>query len=71
MSIYRPEGRAAYRDFALALAEEQAVAYELSECVKVEVYSLIARDLFDRMTAAHAKTATAFLAVQRFQHEKD
>lgn len=70
MSIYRPEGRAAYRDFALALAEEQAVAYELSECVKVEVYSLIARDLFERMTAAHAKTVAAFAAVQCFQYDK-
>lgn len=69
MSIYRPEGRTAYRDFAIALAEEQVVAYELSQCVKVDVYSLMAQELFSRMTAAHAKTAAAFEAVQCFKHD--
>jgi hypothetical protein len=70
MFIYRPEGRTAYRDFAMALAEEQEVAYELSQCVKVEVYSLMAHELFDRMAAAHAKTAVAFAAMECFRHEQ-
>jgi len=70
MSIYRQEGAAAYREFAVALAEEQEVAYELSQCVKVDVYSLLAQDLHDRMTAAHTKTAAAFAVIQCFQHEK-
>lgn len=70
MSIYRQEGAAAYREFAVALAEEQEVAYELSQCVKVDVYNLLARDLFDRMSAAHAKTAAAFAVMQCFQYDK-
>jgi len=70
MYIYRPEGGTAYRDFAVALAEEQEVAYELSQCVKVEVYSLMAQELFDRMAAAHAKTTTAFEAMQCFKFEE-
>jgi hypothetical protein len=69
MSIYRQEGAAAYREFALALAEEQQVAYELSQCVKVDVYRLMAKDLYDRMTAAHAKTAAAFAVIQCFEHD--
>lgn len=67
MSIYRSEGQTAYRDFADALTEEHEVAYELSQCAKVEVYHLLARDLFDRMAAAHAKTATAFAVMQGFR----
>jgi len=70
MTIYRPEGRTAYLDFAAALTEEQEVAYELSQCVKVEVYGLMAQDLFDRVTAAHAKTAAAFATMQCFQYDK-
>lgn len=70
MSIYRQEGLAAYREFAAALAEEQAVAHELSECAKIEVYHLLARDLFERMALAHAKTAEAFARVQCFQYDK-
>jgi len=70
MYIYRPEGGIAYRDFAVALAEEQEVAYELSQCVKVEVYSLMAQELFDRMAAAHAKTVAAFEAMQCFKLEE-
>lgn len=70
MSIYRREGAAAYREFALALAEEQAVAYELSECTKVEVYHLLAHDLFERMVAAHEKTAAAFSRAQCFLYDK-
>jgi hypothetical protein len=54
----------------MALAEEQEVAYELSQCVKVEVYSLMAHELFDRMVAAHAKTAVAFAAMECFRHEQ-
>lgn len=70
MSIYRQEGAAAYREFAVALAEEQEIAYELSQCVKVDVYSLMAQDLYDRITAAHGKTAAAFAVMQCFQYDK-
>jgi hypothetical protein len=70
MSIYRQEGAAAYREYALALAEEQEIAYELSQCVKVDVYSLMAQDLFDRLAAAHSKSAAAFALVQCFQYDK-
>lgn len=69
MSIYRQEGAAAYRAYALALAEEQAIAYELSQCVKVDVYHLMAQDLYERITAAHTRTAAAFAVMQCFQHE--
>lgn len=70
MSIYRQEGAAAYREFAVALAEEQEIAYELSQCVKVDVYGLMAQDLYDRLALAHSKSAAAFALMQCFQHDK-
>lgn len=70
MPIYRQEGLAAFRDYAAALAEEQAVAYELSQCAKIDVYPLLAQELFDRMVAAHTKTAEAFTLVQCFKYDK-
>ena len=67
MPIYRPEGQLALTEFAAALAEEHAVAHELAQCAKIEVYSLVAVDLFDRLTAAHASTLAAFKKIEEFK----
>lgn len=67
MSTYRPEGQLAYTEFAAALAEEHAVAHELAQCAKIEVYNLVASDLFDRLTAAHASTQAAFKKIEGFK----
>lgn len=67
MSIYRPEGLEAFRNYEAALAEEHAMAHELAQCAKIDVYNLLAADLFDRVTAARAKSATAFKVVEGFK----
>ena len=70
MSIYRSEGLAAFREFAAALAEEHAVAHELSQCAKIEVYSLLAADLYARIKTAHKKTTDAFTKIECFRDNK-
>jgi hypothetical protein len=67
MSIYRPEGLRAYFDFETALAEEHAAVHELAQCAKIEVYHLLAKDLFDRVSAAHAKTQAAYKQIECFK----
>jgi hypothetical protein len=67
MSIYRSEGMRAYVKFETALAEEHAVVHELAQCAKIEAYSLLANDLFDRVTAAHVKTMAAYKEIECFK----
>ena len=67
MSIYRSEGLLAYCEFETALAEEHAVAHELAQCAKIDVYHLLANDLFERITAAHAKTLAAYKKIECFK----
>lgn len=67
MSIYRSEGLLAYYEFETALAEEHAVVHELAQCAKIEVYHLLASDLFDRVTTAHAKTQAAYKKIECFK----
>ncbi len=67
MSIYRAEGLEAFRDYEAALAEEHAMAHELAQCAKIEVYNLLAADLFERVTAARARTLAAFKLVESFK----
>jgi len=67
MSTYRPEGLEAFRAYAAALAEEHATAHELAQCAKIDVYNLLAADLFDRVTAARAKSAAAFKTVEGYK----
>ena len=70
MSIYRSEGLAAFREFEAALAEEHAIAHELSQCAKIDAYHLLAADLCERVTAARAKSAEAFKQVECFRDSK-
>lgn len=67
MSIYRADGLEAFRDYEAALAEEHAMAHELAQCAKIEVYNLLAADLFERVTAARARTQAAFKLVESFK----
>ena len=67
MPIYRPEGQLEYTDLATALAEEHAAVHELAQCAKIEVYHLVAGELFERVTAAHAKTLAAFKKIESFK----
>ncbi|MYM34433.1 hypothetical protein GTP44_07895 [Duganella sp. FT50W] len=67
MSIYRSEGLRAYCEFEKALAEEHAVVHELAQCAKIEAYHLLASDLFDRVTVAHAKTIAAYKQIECFK----
>jgi hypothetical protein len=67
MPIYGPEGQSEYTDFATALGEEHAAAHELAQCAKIEVYHLLAGELFERLTAAHAKTLAAFKKIETFK----
>lgn len=66
MPTYGPEGQPALTEFAAALAAEHAVAHELAQCAKIEVYDLLASELFDRLAAAHAFTQAAFKKIERF-----
>lgn len=59
--IYGSEGMLAYCEFEAALAEGEAVMLELAQCSMVEVYHLLASDLFDRLASAHGKTVAAFI----------
>lgn len=70
MSIYRSEGLAAFREFSEALAEEHAVAHELSQCAKIDVYNFLAADLFVHVTAAHKKSLAAFAQIECFRDDK-
>lgn len=67
MPIYRSEGLLAFREYEAALAEEHAIIHELAECAKVEVYRLLADDLFDRATIAHARTVAAYGIIECFK----
>jgi len=67
MKTYRSNGQSAFRDYATAAAEEYAVAHELAQCAKVEVYHLLATELFQRVNAARAKTLTAFAQLKQFE----
>jgi len=67
MPIYRSEGLRAYTEFEVALAEEHAVVHELAQCAKIEVYNLVASDLFDRVTIAHEKMLAAYQLIERFR----
>jgi len=67
MSIYRAEGLRAYFEFETALAEEHAAVHELAQCAKIEVYYLLASELFDRVAAAHAKTMAAYKQIECFK----
>lgn len=67
MPVYRSEGLLAYSEFEAALAEEHAVAHELAQCAKIEVYHLLANELFDRVTTAHAKTLAAYKKIECFK----
>jgi hypothetical protein len=67
MPIYGPEGQPEFTNLATALAEEHAAVHELAQCAKIEVYHLLAGELFERVTAAHAKTLAAFKKIESFK----
>lgn len=67
MKTYRSDGQSAFRDYATAAAEEYAVAHELAQCAKVEVYHLLATELFQRVNAARVKTVAAFAILKQFE----
>jgi hypothetical protein len=67
MHTYTPDGIEAFRAYAVAAAEEHAMAHELAQCAKIEKYGLLAVDLFTRVNAARANTLAAFKAVERFK----
>jgi hypothetical protein len=67
MPIYRSEGLLAFSEFEAALAEEHAVVHELAQCAKIDVYHLLANDLFERVTTAHTKTQAAFGKIEGFK----
>ncbi len=67
MPIYRSEGLRAYAEFEAALAEEHEVVHELAQCAKIEVYSLVARDLYDRVKVAHEKMLAAYETIECFK----
>jgi hypothetical protein len=67
MEIYRAEGVELYRAYAKAAAEEHAIAHELAQCAKIEVYHLLAGDLFARVAEARANTVSAFALLKRFE----
>lgn len=69
MKIYRAEGIAAYAAYAKAAGEEYAIAHELAQCAKVEVYHLLAAELFIRLAAARQAAAAAFDKLQSFEGE--
>lgn len=67
MNVYKPEGLAAFRAYATAAAEEHAIAHELAQCAKLDVYELLAVDLFGRVMAARAKCAAAFAMIEQYK----
>ena len=67
MEFYRSEGLAAFQGYENAAAEEHQLAHELAQCAKIDVYSLIAVDLFNRVNAARLKTIAAFRLVESFK----
>ncbi|WBS00087.1 hypothetical protein OU994_17335 [Pseudoduganella sp. SL102] len=67
MQIYRSNGQSAFHAYAIAAAEEHAVAHELAQCSKIDVYHLLARELFERVNAARAKTNAAFGKLKEFE----
>ncbi|MBB3220723.1 hypothetical protein [Pseudoduganella umbonata] len=69
MNIYRAEGLAAYAEYAKAAGEEYAVAHELAQCAKVEVYHLLAAELFIRVKEARQAATVAFEKLTRFEGE--
>jgi hypothetical protein len=69
MKIYRAEGLDAFTNYEKAAAEEYAVAHELAQCAKVEVYELLAVDLFQRVKESRLKTAIAFEKLKNFEDD--
>lgn len=67
MFKYLPDGIDAFRAYEGALAEEYEAAHELAQCAKIDVYSLLAVDLFERVAAARLKTLEAFNLVEKFK----
>lgn len=67
MPIYRAEGLRAYAEFEAALAEEHEVIHELAQCAKIDVYHLVASDLFDRVKIAHEKMLAAYATIECFK----
>ncbi|GGX80647.1 hypothetical protein GJV26_23180 [Massilia dura] len=67
MEIYRAEGVEIYRAYAKAAAEEHAIAHELAQCAKIDVYHLLASDLFIRVAAARSNTVAAFARLKEFE----
>lgn len=67
MNIYRAEGLAAYAEYAKAAGEEYAAAHELAQCAKIEVYHLLAEELYIRVKEARRAAAAAFEQLQRFE----
>ena len=67
MEIYRAEGMEIYRAYAKAAAEEHAIAHELAQCAKIEVYHLLAAELFTRVAQARSNTIAAFALLKRFE----
>lgn len=69
MKIYRAEGIESYIKYAEAISAEHTAAHELAECCKVEVYSLLAVDLFTRVKQARQATAEAYENLSRFEDQ--
>jgi hypothetical protein len=67
MTTYNAQGIGAFQAYAAALSEEHSVAHELAQCAKIEHYHLLAGELFTRLNAARANSATAFKLLQTFQ----
>lgn len=67
MNTYRPEGLDAFRAYEAAVGEEHAMAHELAQCAKIDVYNLIAPGIFERVGLARTKTLAAFKMVEKFK----
>lgn len=67
MTTYRPEGLEAFRAYEAAAAEEHAVAHELAQCAKIDVYHMLAAELFEKVSTARSNTLMAFKLVEKFK----
>ncbi len=67
MEMYRAEGLEIFRAYAKAAAEEHAIAHELAQCAKIEVYHLLAAELFIRVAEARSNTSAAFAMLKKFE----
>jgi hypothetical protein len=59
MDMYPAEGLSVFRAYAVAVADGHAVAHELAQCEKIDVYKLLAADLFTRVNAVRKKSQEA------------